>query len=513
MLRTAVGAALAVGLVLALGRVGVGPEGTGAQAAPAQGAQLAVVRLGRRSAILVLDVGTGKSRELHTRVRAASFDSVAWSPDGAAIAFAGVVGGEHARDLTDIFVVASDGSGLRRLTQTGRASSPLWSPDGSTVVFTVGAGADPFPRTATLWSIGVSGGGPRELTRADGLTADLAGSFAPDGSRLLFTRVREPLLQDELAASIYVLDLATGGIERLLDRAALPAYSPDGKRIAYVSDVDENGSLSYGEQTSYATELYVMNADGSDRRRLTQTRDLDEWTPSWSPDGNVIAFVRGKQFENAEGYAVMGMTEDGTCARFLAADPSFGTWYGSPAWRPGTAGTERCPPARPGAGILRNDFALELRRARAFRGYPLYWAGERTADLYLAEISAQPSRGPGGMATTYTFFYRNCRLAHEGSGCAGFQLQHWPACARVPADVDLPNDGTVRIRGVDGVFFAGGSQLEIVTGKTTLVIFASGRAAALRAARTLRGLNVRVGARDAFPKPAPGVLLRGNRCR
>lgn len=49
-----------------------------------------------------------------------------------------------------------------------------------------------------------------------------------------------------------------------------PTVSPDGSRIAFISDRDGN------------REVYVMNADGSEQTRLT-TSDADEWTPIWSP--------------------------------------------------------------------------------------------------------------------------------------------------------------------------------------------------------------------------------------
>ena len=56
-----------------------------------------------------------------------------------------------------------------------------------------------------------------------------------------------------------------------------PVWSPDGRRIAYVSDRDVDW------------EIYLMNADGSDRRRLTRSPGIDR-APAWSPDGNQIAF-------------------------------------------------------------------------------------------------------------------------------------------------------------------------------------------------------------------------------
>ncbi len=57
------------------------------------------------------------------------------------------------------------------------------------------------------------------------------------------------------------------------------AWSPDGRKMAFVSDRDGNG------------EIYVMNADGSAQRRLTRNPASDV-EPVWSPDGRKIAFVR-----------------------------------------------------------------------------------------------------------------------------------------------------------------------------------------------------------------------------
>ena len=57
-----------------------------------------------------------------------------------------------------------------------------------------------------------------------------------------------------------------------------PAWSPDGRRIAFMSDRDEN------------PEIYVMDADGANQTRLTRT-ELEDSLPAWSPDGRRIAFV------------------------------------------------------------------------------------------------------------------------------------------------------------------------------------------------------------------------------
>ena len=81
-----------------------------------------------------------------------------------------------------------------------------------------------------------------------------------------------------------------------------PAWSPDGRKIAFVSRRDGN------------REVYVMNADGSGQRNLTRNAAFDN-NPAWSPDGQKIAFVRGQcryavvYVMNANGSAQRRLTE------------------------------------------------------------------------------------------------------------------------------------------------------------------------------------------------------------
>jgi hypothetical protein len=74
-----------------------------------------------------------------------------------------------------------------------------------------------------------------------------------------------------------------------------PNWSPDGTKIAFQADRD----IPIGN-----TEIYVMNADGSNQKRLTNYPGHDDW-PDWSPDGNQIVFSRGASFLTPEIY-VMG---------------------------------------------------------------------------------------------------------------------------------------------------------------------------------------------------------------
>ena len=138
---------------------------------------------------------------------------------------------------------------------------------------------------------------------------------------------------------IWVIGPDGSGARRLAGRARDPAFSPDGERIAFASDRDRNGSLSYGDRVFFANELYTMRADGSDQRRLTRTHALNELQPAWSPRGTRLAYQRGRGYQNAEATAVLQMNADGTCRTPVFANPGPDTrpWTAAPTWRPGKA--------------------------------------------------------------------------------------------------------------------------------------------------------------------------------
>ena len=98
-----------------------------------------------------------------------------------------------------------------------------------------------------------------------------------------------------------------------------PAWSPDGRKIAF--------SRYFAEANQFGrSEMFVMNADGSDQRRLTQSKyDL---LPTWSPDGTKIAFWRIDSTIMPSGQGVFVMNADGSDQRAVA--PGFQ----GPAWSP-----------------------------------------------------------------------------------------------------------------------------------------------------------------------------------
>ncbi|MGE5272845.1 MAG: hypothetical protein ACM3QU_03615 [Verrucomicrobiota bacterium] len=102
---------------------------------------------------------------------------------------------------------------------------------------------------------------------------------------------------------------------------ALPAWSPDGRRIAYEYNPNAKG------MPARSSDIWVMNANGKLRRRLTVTPGFDG-DPAWSPDGKRIVF-ESTRTGNSE---IWVMNADGTSPRQLTRNPAFD---GDPAWSPG----------------------------------------------------------------------------------------------------------------------------------------------------------------------------------
>jgi Tol biopolymer transport system component len=153
--------------------------------------------------------------------------------------------------------------------------------------------------------------------------ADLDPAWSPDGRRIAFSSSA----RDEGSGyHVYVMN-ADGSKQRRLtpNRSddSDPAWSPNGRWIAFTSERD--GSA----------EIYVMNADGSEQRRLTRNRAYDA-EPSWSPDSRQIAFAssRGGKYAShtLNKVEVYVMNADGSGQRRLS--PAGGDGDFSPAWSP-----------------------------------------------------------------------------------------------------------------------------------------------------------------------------------
>ena len=213
------------------------------------------------------------------------------SPDGSKIAFLSDRGG-----ATDLYVIATDGTGETRLTQTPEAEGqPDWSADSKEIRYTVFAGD-----SSRIFSIEPDGKNQRLIGTVPGRALRLS----PDGKRILYW------IGTWTAMRLLDSDVDGGSARQLTDGSGVvwgSRWSPDGKRIAF-ADKDAKGVL----------HVFVMNADGSGRRQVTHFADSEGQAqmPWWSPDGLKLAVQSGAKDQPAHIWIVEISTG---AARKLAA--------------------------------------------------------------------------------------------------------------------------------------------------------------------------------------------------
>jgi TolB protein len=130
-------------------------------------------------------------------------------------------------------------------------------------------------------------------------------AWAPGGHRLVFAALWETGRGESPREVWEICTVDRDGRHlRELRRGRDPAWSPDGRRIAFISDRDGAGP-----------QIYVMNADGSNQTRLTKD-DTRDYNPAWSPDGRRITYYaeRGDQKDQ-----VWVMNSDGSGPKLLTA--------------------------------------------------------------------------------------------------------------------------------------------------------------------------------------------------
>ncbi|MBX9624521.1 MAG: hypothetical protein K2X82_11995 [Gemmataceae bacterium] len=170
---------------------------------------------------------------------------------------------------------------------------------------------------ADLYVVTTGTGDARNVTRTDG-PEELYPAYSPDGKRIAFV-ARDP----DGSIEVWACDAADGGNRVAVSRAPeggrtgcfAPSWSPDGKRIVYARGTPDN---------QYA--LHVAAADGSKDEVLRP----GGCCPAWSPDGSAIAFLRR---EAGKPFALLTVAPDGTGERVLV--PDLGpVEFADPAWSP-----------------------------------------------------------------------------------------------------------------------------------------------------------------------------------
>lgn len=244
-------------------------------------------------------------------------------------------------------------SRVRRLTVEGRrAGEGYWSPDGQRLVFQ--SEREPGNPFYQIYALDLGTGETKRISPGYGKTT--CAFFRPGGDQILFASThhdpRSKMLQQEELAfrasgkqrryawdydpefEIYTASERSGRFTRLTNARGYDAeasYSPDGQWIAFSSMRDAYARpLTAAEQKqletdpSYFAEIYIMRADGTGQRRLTNAVGYDGG-PFFSPDGTRIVWRRF----DAQGLIadVWTMKPDGTAARRI-------TNFGAMSWAP-----------------------------------------------------------------------------------------------------------------------------------------------------------------------------------
>ncbi|HVT78032.1 MAG TPA: hypothetical protein VHD87_13440 [Acidimicrobiales bacterium] len=228
----------------------------------------------------------------------------AWSPDHSALAY---VDADGEGGGLDVLTAAGDSYGLT--TGVAHDSHPTWSPDGKTIAFSRIDHSQPV-EYSELWAVNRDGTNMRQLTHQLCVNSDPA--WSPNGKQIIFWSSSDHCDPGPTQGDIelYSLDVATGVVTRLntATNSNGPAWSPDGKTIAFSSD----GYSGVG------MEICLMNADGSGAHRITNLSG-DDTDPSWSPDARSIVFFRSG--------GIYTMKADGSGVKLLVAGANEPAWY------------------------------------------------------------------------------------------------------------------------------------------------------------------------------------------
>ena len=183
-----------------------------------------------------------------------------------------------------ISVVNADGTGVVEELTTLTDKAPTWSPDGTKIAFQ-GKGQE---RGGGAWKIYImNGDGTGVENISHNNENDIMPAWSPDGSRIAF--VHWDILGEP---GLYVMNIDGTNRQKLTTCAPEggPTWSPDSSKIAFVKKTRIVQGEEEEEVIEKGLDIYVINADGADEKRLTTDRD-DELSPAWSPDGSKLTYT------------------------------------------------------------------------------------------------------------------------------------------------------------------------------------------------------------------------------
>jgi dipeptidyl aminopeptidase/acylaminoacyl peptidase len=243
-----------------------------------------------------------------------------WSPDGRWLAYQGRVGGK-----AGLAIVRPDGTGAKLLAEMTGTNAPLpgagrtiaWSPDGARIAFvssvpgpeTADASGDPMVITRYLYKpdagegmthfndnrrlhlfvVDVASARAQQLTTGDHYEHSI--DWSPKGDEIAFISNRDTDEDVFFNYDVFALKVADNSIRRVSATESAeyrPRWSPDGSMIAFQAT---KRGLTDRETTMEDTHVWVMNADGTGRHEVGAVIDNRQGAPEWSADGRALLFT------------------------------------------------------------------------------------------------------------------------------------------------------------------------------------------------------------------------------
>ncbi len=207
-----------------------------------------------------------------------------WSPDGSRIAFQSFREGH-----SQIYIMGADGRNQVNISNSeSHDEHPFWSADGKRILFC-------SDRTRTkgkednnidIFEMNADGSHVRQITKTP--EVETYASWSPDGKKIVCRKI---LKNGDW--EIVVMNSDGSNPENISNQDGIdgwPVWSPDGKSIAYASE--------YGDHT----RIFAVNADGTNKTRISDDAPLDDRQPWWHPDGSLLLFSRYQWFQGQPWY-------------------------------------------------------------------------------------------------------------------------------------------------------------------------------------------------------------------
>jgi len=210
------------------------------------------------------------------------------SPNGDKIAYV-----QESSISTDIYTINFDGTGNKKITSGGINIAPSWTPDGNMILYTHSPTLNGLiPRR--IYMMNPNGGEIEKLIDENGSYEEVVSTISPDGNKVAFASNRSG---DEMF-EIWVVDIDGANLKKLTSTSydpvveanvqqKVPAWSPDGSKIAFWSGVEMNELYQswslHDQHIVQSWKIYEIKPDGTN---LTSIDFGDD--PTWSLDGKYI---------------------------------------------------------------------------------------------------------------------------------------------------------------------------------------------------------------------------------